>query len=107
MLHMPYYSPEDFAELIEYAHLKNMCLTPGCSTCGCMPFRTLCRKTIGYENICGIVRAMTPEYFAQHYTPEWGAVAYILNVTFHEEGGLPKDCSLLQELQKRSEQQNR
>ena len=100
---MPYYSPEDFAELIEYANMKNMCMNPGCTTCGCMPFRKLCRETIGYENICGIVRAVTPEYFAEHYESSWMDAAAVLNAEFYREGGLP-DCCLLQKLgEKRQE----
>ena len=104
MLNMPCYSPEDFSELIEYARSQRMCITPGCTTCGCMPFRTLCRETIGYENICGIVRAVTPEYFAAHYTLDWMKAATVLDITFRAEGGLPRDCYLLQELERLSQE---
>ncbi len=104
MLQMPFYSPEDYDELIQYARLKNMCITPGCTTCGAMPFRNLCRTTIGFENICGIVRAVTPEYFAKHYTFAWMQAATVLDCEFRIEGGLPRDNFLLQELEHLSEE---
>ena len=104
MINMPYYSPEDYDELIQYAHIKNMCITPGCTTCGAMPFRKLCREEIGFENICGIVRAVTPEYFEKHYTFEWMQVATVLDCEFHKEGGLPRDNFLLQELERLSQE---
>ena len=108
MIKMPYYSPEDFDELIEYARIMNMCIEPGCTTCGAMPFRKLCREQIGYENICGIVRAVTPDYFAKHYTCAWMQAATVLDVEFYREGGLPRDSYLLQELEKLSrEHENR
>ena len=107
MIEMPYYSPEDFAELIEYANMKNMCMNPGCTTCGCMPFRKLCRETIGYENICGIVRAVTPEYFAEHYESSWMDAATVLDAAFWREGGLPRDNYLLQELERLSQEHKR
>ena len=102
MLRMPYYSPEDFDELIEYARIKNMCIQPGCTTCGAMPFRKLCREEIGYENICGIVRAVTPEYFDEHYKLSWMQAATVLDFEFYREGGLPRDNYLLQELDRLS-----
>lgn len=104
MISMPFYSPCDYDELIQYAHLKRMCFMPGCTTCGAMPFRRLCRYDIGFENICGIVRAVTPEYFAEHYTLDWMMAATVLDCEFRLEGGLPRDNFLLQELERLSKE---
>lgn len=34
-----------FMELIDFARKNNICMKPGCTTCGCMPFRDMLKKT--------------------------------------------------------------
>ena len=91
--------PKDFEGLMEYARIGKMCITPSCTTCGAMPFRRFCRRVIGYEGICEMVRAVTPEYFGEHYTLEWMQAATALDIEFQREGGLPRDNWMLQRLE--------
>ena len=94
--------PKTFPELIEYTKKHNMCIVPGCTTCGSMPFRELCRNEIGFDNICFVVRNVTPTCFHEYYTLDWMYAATILDVEFYKEGRLPRDNFLLQELERLS-----
>ena len=97
------FSPSDFEDLINYAKANHMCFMPGCTTCGASRFRRHCREKIGFDAICGIVRAVTPEYFSGHYTFSWMEAATVLDWEFVKEGSLPRDNFLLQELERLSQ----
>lgn len=40
----------DFFDLVFYAQYRRLCTTPGCTTCGCMPFRRLI-TSLGAETV--------------------------------------------------------
>ena len=58
-----YHPVNDFNEFMQIA--QHMCINPGCTTCGAMHFRLMCREMVGYEKICELIRAVTPEFFAE------------------------------------------
>ena len=60
-----------FWDFINYIHDKNMCTRPGCTTCGCVPFRRLCQNEIGYEHMCTLISSVTDEQIMQHNPEEW------------------------------------
>ena len=53
---------------------------------------------VGYEKICELIRAVTPEFFAEHYTLRWMMAATIMDCIFH----LPRDNFMMQELDRLS-----
>lgn len=71
MIQLPYVSPSDFFELIEYARLKNMCTKLFCTTCGALEFRKLCRETIGKEQMILILNAVNEEEVNKHQFKSW------------------------------------
>ena len=101
-------SPEAFGKLVAYAYINDK--VPSLRDLsrpeeeGIWKFY---RETIGYEKICVIVRSVTPEVFEQHYMHRWLVLASRLDYVFHEEGGLPRDNFLMQELDRISAEQRR
>lgn len=91
-----YHPVNDFNEFMQIA--QHMCIDPGCTTCGAMHFRLMCREMVGYEKICELIRAVTPEFFAEHYTLRWMMAVTIMDCIFH----LPRDNFMMQELDRLS-----
>lgn len=60
-----------FWDFLTYVKEKNMCTTPGCTTCGCMPFRNFCKNEIGFRDMCELISTVSyreiedssPEYW--------------------------------------------
>lgn len=93
MINVPYTSPRTFFELIEYGHQTNLCMKLGCTTCGCMEFRSLCRDKIGKDNMAAMIQAVTDDELKKHDIDEWCGP---LRVILHDlRTDVPSTCALI------------
>ena len=86
---------KSFFDFIEFVHAQKMCTQPGCTTCGCMPFRNYCKDQIGFSEMCDLINAVTYEQSADQDPEDWyEPLRIIYDVVFHD---LPIDAPLMKE----------
>ena len=86
---------KSFFDFMDFVHSRNWCLQPGCTTCGCMPFRNYCKNVIGYNSMCDLINAVTVEMIADQDPEDWyEPLRIIYDVVFHD---LPVEAPLMKE----------
>ena len=86
---------KSFFDLMDYVRVHNMCTRPGCTTCGCMPFRNLCKKEIGYRKMCELINAVSQEQILNEDPENWyEPLRIVYDAVFPH---LPVDTPLMKE----------
>ena len=86
---------ESFFDFIKYVHSQKMCTRPGCTTCGCMPFRSFCKDEIGFNTMCELINAETYEQIDFQDPEDWyEPLRIIYDVVFPD---LPIEAPLMKE----------
>lgn len=84
-----------FFDVVEYACLRKMCMQPGCTTCGCMPFRNLCKDKIGFAHMCELIGAVTEKQIHNKNPEYWyEPLRIVYDVVFPD---IPLDSALMTE----------
>ena len=85
-----YYSFWDFKDYVS----KNMCIQPGCTTCYCLPYRTLLKR-MGVERLNELIENADPDGMYMQLNLDWHDMLEIMFVDHPREQF--RDCYLLRE----------
>ncbi len=81
-----------FFEIMHYVRKQNMCTEPGCTTCGCLPFRRFI-STVGYDAMKEKIAAVTLTEIEEEDPELWYEPMRLIVYFFSDIGRM--DCPLV------------
>lgn len=70
----------NFLDLVHILNRNHICYQPGCTTCGCMGYRTFLREQLGPEGIAKMMHSVTREQILAQHDLDWHDAMEVLLV---------------------------